>query len=63
MTKPFYTSKSFWFGALFVVNSLAVAFGFGDFTPGADLSAVTSAGIGLIVWVLRYYTDKEVTIS
>jgi hypothetical protein len=58
--KPTFHSKTIWFGVLFIVNSFAVAFGFGGFVPGADLSEATSLGIGLIVVLLRFVTDKKI---
>lgn len=58
--KKFYKSKTMWFGALFVLNSLAQVFGFGDFVPGGELNEVSSLGIGLVVWALRYVTIQPI---
>lgn len=61
-TKRVWKSKSFWFGALFILNGLAQSFGYGDFVPSGDLSATTSYGVGLVTWVLRWVTNSKVKI-
>lgn len=58
--KPFIYSKTVWFGILFVINAFAVAFGYGDFVPGAELSEATSLGIGLIILLLRKVTNQGI---
>lgn len=60
MNKKFWTSKTLWFGALFVVNGFAQVFGYGDFLPSGELSELTSLGIGLMIWTLRLVTDKKI---
>ena len=60
--KPFYRSKTFWFGTLFVLNSVAQALGYGDFVPSGELSEITSLGVGVLIWGLRYITNQPITI-
>ena len=61
-TKKFWYSKTWWFGALFVLNGLAQSFGYGDFVPSGELSQTSSYGTGVLVWVLRWFTSKEVRL-
>ena len=51
-------SKTMWFGALFFLNALAQAAGYGDFMPSGELSEGTSVATGIIIWLLREWTNK-----
>jgi len=60
MSKKFWKSKTFWFGALFVANGFAQVFGFGDFVPSGELSEITSLGAGVLIWILRATTTQPI---
>ena len=51
-----------WFGAIFVANAIAMAMGYADFIPSGELSEVTSLGVGLLMWGIRFYTTKPVAL-
>ena len=61
-SKQIWRSKTFWFGALFVFNGLAQSFGYGDFVPSGELSQTTSYGVGIVTWILRLVTNKQVIL-
>ena len=62
MNKKFYASKTFWFGALYVLVSAAGALGFAEFQPSADLVNIVGLGTGVLIIVLRALTNKGVSL-
>ena len=54
-------SKTFWFGALIVVNAVAAVFGFKDFQPSENLEKFVELGVGLIIILLRLKTSQPIT--
>lgn len=61
-TKRFYQSKSFWFGALFIITAVANFFGFTEYQPSAEVSRATEILIGVLIIALRFKTDKKITL-
>lgn len=59
--KALLKSKSFWFGALIVINAVASIFGFKDFQPSESLEKFVELGVGLIVILLRLKTSQPIT--
>ena len=55
-------SKFFWFGVLFVVNSIAGLFGFGEWKPSPELLKTTSGLIGVIILILRFKTKEPIQL-
>ena len=60
MVKEWYKSKTIWFGALYVLISLAGVFGFVQFSPSADLVEIVGGVTGVLVIVLRLLTKEPV---
>ena len=58
MTKKFYRSKTFWFGALSVVIGVAGLFGFADFVPGDETVQIMEVINGIVVIALRFLTNQ-----
>ena len=54
-------SKTFWFGTLIVINSVAVLFGFNEFQASENLQKFVELGVGLIVILLRLKTSQPIT--
>ena len=61
--KEFFKSKTFWFGALWVVVGIANLFGFADFQPDTITNDITEIVSGLIIIVLRFKTTQPVKIK
>jgi hypothetical protein len=59
--KALLTSKTFWFGALIVINAIAAIFGFKDFQPSGSLKEFVELAVGLIVILLRLKTSQPIT--
>ena len=62
MDKEFYKSKTFWFGALWVVLGVAGLFGYADFEPSSDLEQIMEIVNGVLVILLRFLTNKGIKI-
>lgn len=60
--KPFYQSKTFWFGALSVLVGAAGLFGFAEFIPGDDTVQIMEVVNGIIIIVLRFLTSEPVSL-
>lgn len=58
--KDFYRSKTFWFGGLVILVSIAGLFGFQEYQPPADLVEGIGAGLGLAVIILRFWTKEPI---
>jgi len=58
--KRFYTSKTFWFGLLWVIAGIAGLFGYYDFTPDANWSEYGQLATGLITILLRWRTSQAI---
>jgi hypothetical protein len=63
MSKPFYQSKVFWFNLLFILVTIATYFGFGSFVPGEKTVELATVLVSVINIILRFYTDKAVTLK
>ena len=63
MTKDFYRSKTFWFGALSVVIGVAGLFGYADFVPGDETVQIMEVVNGIVVIVLRFLTNQGVHLK
>lgn len=61
--KSIFTSKTFYFGALWVLVSIAGFFGFKEFQPDPNLVKVFELVNGVVIIVLRIVTDKPVKLS
>lgn len=59
--KALLTSKTFWFGALIVINAVAAIFGFKDFQPSGSLKEFVELLVGIIVILLRLKTTEPIT--
>ena len=62
MTKKFYASKTFWFGALWILVGAASVAGYADFVPSDDVTQIASIVNGVVIILLRYVTDTKVTL-
>ncbi len=60
LPKEFYKSKTFWFGVLYVVVSIAGLFGFQTYQPSATLVDVLGIVTGAIVILLRLVTSQPI---
>ena len=60
--KKFYASKTFWFGALYVLVAAAGLFGFAEFQPSADLVQIVGLLTGVGIIVLRFLSNKGVSL-
>ena len=58
--KHFLSSKTFWFGALYVVIGAAGIFGFADWKPSTELEQLVLLGTGLLAIVLRFLTKQPI---
>ena len=63
MGKPFYKSKTFWFNVLFLVVSIAEAFGYADFVPGGDVQNLAVGLIAVVNILLRFVTREPIHTS
>ena len=61
--KKWYQSKTVWFNLLSFVIALAAVFGFGDFTPSADVTEATVAVIALVNVALRIWATVMQRVS
>jgi hypothetical protein len=61
--KSIFKSKTFWFGALYVVIGVAGLFGFAQFQPDPKLVDGLAALTGVIVVILRLVTKQPVSLS
>lgn len=59
--KALLKSKTFWFGALIVINAVAALFGFKDFQPSGELQKFVELLIGVLVIFLRLKTSEPIT--
>ena len=60
--KAFYTSKTFWFGALWLVIGVANWFGFGDYQPEAKVNEIFEILNGVAIIFLRFKTNTPVKL-
>ena len=63
MTKDFYRSKTFWFGALSVLVGVAGLFGFADFVPGDETVQIMEVINGIVVIALRFLTNQGIHLK
>jgi hypothetical protein len=66
MEKKWYQSKTLWFNVAFGVLAVGTAalnhFGYADFQPGNDIVTLVSAIVAIVNVVLRFVTDKKLTV-
>ena len=60
--KKWYQSKTLWFSIVFVLVQVAAIFGYADFVPGDDLSYYVNIGVGVLVAVLRAFTNQAIEL-
>ena len=60
MSKDFYRSKTFWFGALSVLVGVAGLFGFADFVPGDETVQIMEVINGIVIILLRFVTSGAI---
>jgi len=58
--KPWYTSKTLWFNALFLVSAIAAYFGFADFKPDSNVVELAGVVVSVINIVLRFVTKEPI---
>ena len=63
MSKDFYRSKTFWFGALSVLVGVAGLFGFADFVPGDETVQIMEVINGIVVIALRFLTNQGIHLK
>ena len=61
MSKKFYESKTFAFGAISVLVGVAGLFGFADFIPGEETVQIMEVVNGIVVILLRFKTNQAIT--
>ncbi len=59
-TKPFYTSKTFWFNLLVIVIAAAGVFGFGSYQPDVLTLEIAGVLIAALNILLRLVTSQAV---
>ena len=62
-SKPFWQSKTFWANAVAIVASVAGVFGAGEVLDPEMQATVVGVVMGVVNIVLRFVTDKAVTVS
>ena len=60
MTKKPWKSKTFGFGLLYIVISVAGLLGFGEFQPSPELVEIGGVVTGVIVILLRLITKQPI---
>jgi uncharacterized membrane protein len=62
--KKWYQSKTFWFGAAYVLLAVVAAvlnfFGYAEFQPSSGLVEAVAVGTGVLVVILRLITNKPI---
>ena len=62
-TKSIFRSKTFYFFLLYGVVSVAGLLGFADYTPSGDESEIVGIVVSVAGVVLRFVTNKGVTLG
>ncbi len=60
--KEFWKSKTFYFGALWVLIGVAGLFGYGDYVPDTDVEQIAEIVNGIIIIVLRFLSTQKVVL-
>jgi len=60
MKKQWYSSKTVWFGILFILIAIANLFGFADFKPTGTWNGIIEAVIGILIIWFRFTTNKAI---
>jgi len=62
MAKSFWKSKTFWFGALYIITGIAGLFGYADYVPDATVDQLALIVTGIVTVLLRFVTKEPVSL-
>lgn len=60
MHKDWWTSKTLWFGLLYILTGVAGIFGFAEYQPTSQVVEIGSVVTGVVVILLRLLTKQPI---